>query len=730
MIDVFTFIKNNYTEYRGDDTFLETATPATKKLVTEFEALLVKERELGGVVNMDVDNPSTILSHKTGYLDKKLEKIVGLQTDEPLKRALMPFGGINMAVKSCESYGYTVDPEIEKIFTDYRKTHNQAVFDVYTPEMRRVRKSGVITGLPDAYGRGRIIGDYRRVALYGVDRLIQEKELDKSEIGADGFMTENVMRLREEVSEQIKALKELKEMAKLYGFDISKPATTALEATQWLYFGYLAAIKQQNGAAMSIGNIATFLDIYFEKDLQSGLITEKYAQEIIDNLVLKLRMVKFARTPEYNQLFSGDPIWATLILGEMLDDKKSLVTKTDFRFLNTLDTMGNSPEPNLTVLWSDKLPEGFKKYCAKQSIKHSTIQYENDSLLADFLQTRDKSIACCVSGMTTGKDIQYFGARANLAKTLLYSINGGKDEITGMQVGPEAELLTGVLDYDTVWQKLDEFTEWLAKVYINALNVIHWSHDKYCYESLEMALHDTNVRRFMATGIAGFSVAVDSLSAIKYAKVTPVFDKELGVATSFEIEGDYPKFGNNDDRVDQIAIDLLKMFNEKIQKVPVYRADMTTTSILTITSNVVYGKKTGDTPDGRKKGVPFSPGANPMNGRDNTGALNCLLSLSKLPYEYSRDGISLTTSFLPKSLGKTDCDRINNLVALMDGYFKSGGYHINLNCFSVEDLEKAYENPELYPNLSIRVSGYAVRFAALTKEQQRDVISRTIHQSI
>ncbi len=726
-INVLDFIKSNYTEYRGDASFLAGPTENTKVLVEKFNELMRQERLAGGTLDMDTSIPSTILSHGVGYIDKDREEIVGLQTDKPLKRALMPFGGINMAVKSCEAYGYKVDDEVIKIFTDYRKTHNQGVFDAYTPEMRAVRRSGVITGLPDAYGRGRIIGDYRRVALYGVDKLIELKKADLAKIGADGVMTEHVIRDREEVSDQIKALGELKELGKIYGFDISEPAKNAKEAVQWLYFGYLAAIKQQNGAAMSIGNIATFLDIYIERDLEDGTLTEEKAQELIDHLVLKLRCVKFARTPEYNQLFSGDPIWATLIVGEMLDKEKSLVTKTDFRFIHTLDNMGNSPEPNLTILWSTKLPTGFKEFCAESSINHSAVQYESDELLAGFLGTCDKSIACCVSGMSTGKDMQFFGARANLAKALLYTINGGRDEKSGLQIGPKTTPLRGVLKYEEVLEKFDIFMDWLCKLYINTLNVIHYMHDKYSYESLEMALHDTKVRRFMATGIAGFSVAVDSLSAIKYAKVTPIED-ETGLAVDYKIEGDFPKFGNDDDRVDSIAVALLKDFMTKLKKYPTYRADETTTSILTITSNVVYGKKTGNTPDGRRAGEPFSPGANPMNGRDQSGALACLNSVAKLPYEYSRDGISLTAAFTPKSLGKDKHDRIVNLVAMMDGYFKEGGYHLNTNVFNKETLLKVIESPEEYPNFTIRVSGYAVRLISLTPEQQRDVLSRTMHQ--
>ena len=726
-INILDFIKSNYTEYRGDASFLAGPTENTKVLVEKFNELMRQERLAGGTLDMDTSIPSTILSHGVGYIDKDREEIVGLQTDKPLKRALMPFGGIKMAVKSCEAYGYKVDDEVIKIFTDYRKTHNQGVFDAYTPEMRAVRRSGVITGLPDAYGRGRIIGDYRRVALYGVDKLIELKKADLAKIGADGVMTEHVIRDREEVSEQIRALGELKELGKIYGFDISGPAKNAKEAVQWLYFGYLAAIKQQNGAAMSIGNIATFLDVYIERDLEDGTLTEEKAQELIDHLVLKLRCVKFARTPEYNQLFSGDPIWATLIVGEMLDKEKSLVTKTDFRFIHTLDNMGNSPEPNLTILWSTKLPNGFKEFCAESSINHSAVQYESDELLSGFLGTCDKSIACCVSGMSTGKDMQFFGARANLAKALLYTINGGRDEKSGLQIGPKTTPLRGVLKYDEVLEKFDIFMDWLCKLYINTLNVIHYMHDKYSYESLEMALHDTKVRRFMATGIAGFSVAVDSLSAIKYAKVTPIED-ETGLAVDYKIEGDFPKFGNDDDRVDSIAVALLKDFMTKLKKYPTYRADETTTSILTITSNVVYGKKTGNTPDGRRAGEPFSPGANPMNGRDQSGALACLNSVAKLPYEYSRDGISLTAAFTPKSLGKDKHDRIVNLVAMMDGYFKEGGYHLNTNVFNKETLLKVIESPEEYPNFTIRVSGYAVRLISLTPEQQRDVLSRTMHQ--
>ena len=727
--NVRDFIQANYKPYDGDESFLADATDATNKLWGKLQELQKAERAKGGVLDEEADVVSGLTAYGPGYIDeslKDLEKVVGLQTDKPLKRAFMPYGGIRMAEEALSTYGYTPNPELHKIFTEYHKTHNQAVFDAYTPEMKAARSSHVITGLPDTYGRGRIVGDYRRVALYGVDQLIAWKEEDKLNCG-DGTMVDDVIRQREELSEQIRALEGMKKMAAVYGYDISAPASNAKEAVQWLYFGYLAAIKTQNGAAMSIGNIATFLDIYIERDLQDGTITESEAQELIDHLVLKLRCVKFARTPDYNQLFSGDPIWATLIVGEMLDAERSLVTKTDFRFIHTLDNMGNSPEPNLTILWSSKLPTGFKEYCAESSINHSAIQYESDELLADFLGTCDKSIACCVSGMTTGKDMQFFGARANLAKALLYTINGGRDELSGVQVGPKTEPIRGVLNYDEVWAKFDVFMEWLCKLYINTLNVIHYMHDKYSYESLEMALHDTKVRRFMATGIAGFSVAVDSLSAIKYAKVTPIED-ETGLAVDYKVEGEFPTFGNNDDRADEIAVELLKEFMTKLRKHETYRADETTTSILTITSNVVYGKKTGNTPDGRRAGEPFSPGANPMNGRDQSGALACLSSVAKLPFEYSRDGISLTAAFTPSSLGKTKQDQIKNLTAMMDGYFKQGGFHLNTNVFNKETLLKVIESPEDYPNFTIRVSGYAVRLISLTPEQQRDVLSRTMHQ--
>ena len=729
-VNVRDFIQKNYTPYEGDDSFLAGPTEATTKLwETVMEGIKVENRT-HAPLDFDEHTPSTIISHAPGYINKDLEKIVGLQTDAPLKRAIMPFGGIKMVEGSCKVYGRELNPEVKKIFTEYRKTHNQGVFDVYTPDILRCRKSGVLTGLPDAYGRGRIIGDYRRVALYGVDFLMKDKYAQFSSLQKDledGVNLEATIRLREEIAEQHRALGQMKQMAASYGYDISNPATNAKEAIQWMYFAYLAAIKSQNGAAMSFGRTATFIDIYIERDLKAGKITETEAQELVDHLVMKLRMVRFLRTPEYDQLFSGDPMWATETIAGMGLDGRTLVTKNTFRILHTLYNMGTSPEPNLTILWSTKLPTGFKEYCSESSINHSAIQYESDELLADFLGTCDKSIACCVSGMTTGKDMQFFGARANLAKALLYTINGGRDELSGVQVGPKTEPLRGVLNYDEVWAKFDVFMEWLCKLYINTLNVIHYMHDKYSYESLEMALHDTKVRRFMATGIAGFSVAVDSLSAIKYAKVTPIED-ETGLAVDYKVEGEFPTFGNNDDRADEIAVELLKTFMTKLKKHPTYRADETTTSILTITSNVVYGKKTGNTPDGRRKGEPFSPGANPMNGRDQSGALACLSSVAKLPYEYSRDGISLTAAFTPSSLGKTKQDQIKNLTAMMDGYFKKGGYHLNTNVFNKETLLKVIESPEDYPNFTIRVSGYAVRLISLTPEQQRDVLSRTMHQ--
>ncbi|KMY60777.1 formate C-acetyltransferase [Geobacillus sp. FSL K6-0789] len=727
-IDVRDFILKNVTVYYGDESFLEGPTEATKKLWEQVMELSKQEREKGGVLDMDTSIVSTITSHRPGYLNKDLEKIVGFQTDKPFKRALMPFGGIRMAQQSCEAYGYKISDEVKKIFTEYRKTHNQGVFDVYTEEMRLARKAGIITGLPDAYGRGRIIGDYRRVALYGVDRLIEEKQKDLKNTGAR-TMTEDIIRLREEIAEQIRALNELKQMALSYGYDISKPARNAHEAFQWLYFAYLAAIKEQNGAAMSLGRVSTFLDIYIERDLQEGTLTEKEAQELVDHFVMKLRLVKFARTPEYNELFSGDPTWVTESIGGVAIDGRPLVTKNSFRFLHTLDNLGPAPEPNLTVLWSKQLPEAFKEYCAKMSIKTSSIQYENDDLMrVEFGD--DYGIACCVSAMRIGKQMQFFGARANLAKALLYAINGGVDEKLKIQVGPEfAPITSEYLDYGEVMRKFDQVLEWLAELYINTLNVIHYMHDKYCYERIEMALHDTHVLRTMATGIAGLSVVADSLSAIKYAKVKPIRD-ENGIAVDFEIEGDFPKYGNNDDRVDQIAVDLVERFMTKLKKHKTYRDSKHTLSILTITSNVVYGKKTGNTPDGRRAGEPFAPGANPLHGRDMKGALASLSSVAKLPYEHALDGISNTFSIVPKALGKDEETRIHNLVAILDGYMEKGGHHLNINVLNRETLLDAMEHPEKYPQLTIRVSGYAVNFIKLTREQQIDVINRTFHETM
>ncbi len=733
-VNVRDFIQRNYTPYEGDGDFLAPATAATKKLWDEILELSKKEREAGGVLNADTNVVSTLLSHGAGYIDKDLEKIVGLQTDEPFKRALQPFGGIKMAEQALNMYGYEISPEVKEIFTKYRKTHNDGVYDAYTLEMRRARRAHIITGLPDTYGRGRIIGDYRRVALYGVDNLIESKENDK--LLMDGEMTPDKIRDREELSEQIKDLKALKGMAALYGADISKPAETAREAIQALYFGYLAAVKDQNGAAMSIGRNSTFLDIYIKRDLERGILTEEGAQELIDHFVMKLRIIKFMRIKEYNELFSGDPTWVTESIGGMGIDGRTLVSKTSFRILHTLTNLGPAPEPNLTVLWSTRLPEGFKKFCADLSIKTSAIQYESDDLMRAELGD-DYCIACCVSGMRVGKDMQFFGARANLAKCLLYAINGGKDEMmldknTGkpFQVAPEFAPVTGdgALDYAEVKEKYEQMINWLAGLYVNTLNLIHYMHDKYSYEALEMALHDTKVRRFFATGIAGFSCAVDSLSAIKYAKVYPLRNKD-GVVTDFKVEGDYPKYGNNDDRADDIAVWLLKTFMGKIKNYNTYRDGVHTTSILTITSNVVYGKNTGNTPDGRRAGTPLAPGANPMHGRDCNGALASLESVAKLPYEYAKDGISNTFSITPQSLGKKEADRIKNLVGLLDGYVSDGGYHLNVNVFNRETLLDAQAHPEKYPQLTIRVSGYAVNFNKLTRAQQDEVISRTIHES-
>lgn len=726
-VNVRDFILNNFQPYEGNDHFLASATPATKKLWDQVMDLTAQEREKGGVLDMDTETVSTIISHGPGYLNEDLEKIVGVQTDKPFNRSLQPFGGIRMAKSACEAYGYQMSEEVEKVFTDFRKTHNQGVFDAYTDEMMLARKAGIITGLPDAYGRGRIIGDYRRVALYGVDFLINEKKNDLATTSK--VMTEDNMRLREEISEQIRALKELKELATIYGFDISQPATNAVEAFQWLYFGYLAAIKEQNGAAMSLGRVSTFLDIYIERDLQNGTITEEEAQELVDHFVMKLRLVKFARTPDYNELFSGDPTWVTESIGGVALDGRPLVTKSSFRFLHTLSNLGAAPEPNLTVLWSTQLPENFKKYCAKMSIETSSIQYENDDIMRPEYGD-DYGIACCVSAMEIGKQMQFFGARANLAKALLYAINGGVDEKLKIQVGPNfAPITSDVLDYNEVMEKFDQMMEWLADLYINTLNIIHYMHDKYSYERIEMALHDSEILRTMATGIAGLSVVADSLSAIKYGEVKVIRD-ENGIAVDFETKGDFPKFGNNDDRVDTVAVELVERFMKKLRKHQTYRNSVHTMSILTITSNVVYGKKTGNTPDGRRAGEPFAPGANPMHGRDTKGTLASLSSVAKLPYEYAMDGISNTFSIVPKALGKEEENRIRNLVSILDGYAIKSGHHLNVNVFNRETLMDAMEHPELYPQLTIRVSGYAVNFIKLTREQQLDVINRTFHDSL
>ena len=727
-VDVRDFIQKNYKPYDGDESFLEGPTPATDQLWKQVMDLNEKEYQAGGVLDLDTKTPSTITSHGPGYLNEDLEEVVGFQTDKPFKRSFQPFGGIRMAEQAAESYGYEIDPEMSKIFRDYRKTHNDGVYSAYTIEMKAARHSGVITGLPDAYGRGRIIGDYRRVALYGVDYLIEDKK-EVFENYGDGKMTEEVIRQREELFDQINALKELKELGHIYGFDISKPARNAKEAFQWLYLAYLAAIKQQNGAAMSFGRTSTFLDIYVERDLENGTLTEKEAQELVDHLVMKLRLVKFARTPEYNELFSGDPTWVTESIAGIGKDGRHMVTKNSYRFLHTLSNLGPAPEPNLTVLWSEKLPQNFKEFCAKVSIASSAVQYENDEIMRPYFGD-DYGIACCVSAMEIGKQMQFFGARANLAKALLYAINGGVDEVTKDQVGPKYEPITSeYLDYDEVVEKYDQMTEWLAGLYINTLNVIHYMHDKYSYESLEMALHDTEVLRTMATGIAGFSVAADSLSAIKYADVKVIRDED-GLAVDFEIEGDYPKYGNNDERVDSIAVDLLEKFMEKVTHYDTYRDSKHTTSILTITSNVVYGKKTGNTPDGRRYGEPFAPGANPLHGRDSNGALASLNSVAKLPYKYSLDGISNTFSIVPGALGKDEVSQKQNLATMLDGYSNKGGHHLNVNVMNRSTLEDAMEHPEEYPQLTIRVSGYAVNFIKLTREQQLDVINRTFHESM
>ena len=728
-INVRDFIQRNYTPYEGNSSFLKGTTEKTQKLWDEVLELYKKEKESkGGVLDIDTKTVSTVAAHDAGYIDKDLEEIVGLQTDAPLKRAIMPFGGIRIVEKSCEAYGREVDPEVDKIFHTIRKTHNDGVFSVYTPDIRAARSSHLITGLPDGYGRGRIIGDYRRVALYGVDVLIEEKKSELEILDTNEF-TESIIREREEIKEQIDALQALKVMAAKYGYDISQPASNAKEAVQWLYFGYLGAIKDQNGAAMSIGRTSTFLDIYFERDMANGILTEEQVQEIMDHFVMKLRLVRFLRTPEYNELFSGDPVWVTESIGGMGIDGRTLVTKNSFRILHTLENLGPAPEPNLTVLWSTRLPEGFKRYKTDLSIKTSSIQYENDDLMRITLGD-DYGIACCVSPMKIGKQMQFFGARANLAKTLLYAINGGRDEISGKQVTPKyASITSEYLDYDEVMEKFDQMMDYVAKIYIKALNAIHYMHDKYSYEAIEMALHDKEIIRTMACGIAGLSVVADSLSAIKYAKVKVIRD-ETGLATDYEIEGDFPKFGNDDDRVDDIAVYIVKRFLTKLQKHQTYRNSKQTLSILTITSNVVYGKNTGNTPDGRRAGAPFGPGANPLHGRDTNGALAVMNSIAKLPFEEAEDGISYTFSITPGTLGKTEDEKVTNMVNMLDGYFKQTGHHINVNVFDRSLLLDAMDHPEKYPQLTIRVSGYAVNFTKLTREQQLDVVNRTIHERI
>ena len=726
-INVRDFIQKNYTPYDGDDSFLEGPTQDTTDLWNEVLELSKQEREAGGVLDMDTKIISTITSHGPGYLDKSKEKIVGFQTDKPFKRSLQPYGGIRMAVKACEDNGYHVDPEVVEYFTTHRKTHNAGVFDAYTPEMRACRSAHIITGLPDAYGRGRIIGDYRRPALYGVDRLIEDKEEQLATTRT--IMYSDVIREREELSEQIRALKMLKELAKIYGCDISKPANNVLEATQAVYFSYLAAVKEQNGAAMSLGRTSTFFDIYVERDMKRGILTEEQAQELIDDFVMKLRSARHLRTPEYNELFGGDPMWITESVGGVNNSGVPLVTKGSYRMLNTLYNLGSSPEPNLTILWSERLPEPFKKFCAKLSVDTDSIQYENDDLMR-MEYGDDYAIACCVSAMKVGKQMQFFGARFNLPKLLLLAINGGYDNVTGMKIGPQMEPLQGdKLDYYEVRGRLDIYREWLCKLYVNTMNVIHYMHDKYAYEKTQMALHDTDVDRMMAFGIAGLSVMADSLSAIKYADVKPIRD-ENGYIIDFDTNGDFPKFGNDDDRVDQIACEQVEKFYQALTQFPLYRGAIHTLSILTITSNVMYGKKTGNTPDGRRHGEPLAPGANPMSGRDVSGALASLNSVAKLSYTYCRDGISNTFSITPGALGKTEDEQVNNLVSIMGGYFAQNAHHLNVNVLNRETLMAAYEHPEQYPNLTIRVSGYAVNFYKLSREQQREVISRTFHEAI
>ncbi len=726
-IDVRDFIARNYTPYEGDESFLCSPTERTIGIWNKIKELLKRERDKGGVLNVDTHTISDIDAFKPGYIDKDNEIIVGLQTDAPLKRAIMPFGGMRMVKNSLDEYGYEMDPDVDEVFK-YRKTHNDGVFDVYTPAMRAARRSGIITGLPDAYGRGRIIGDYRRIALYGIDYLIEKKIKTKDNFDQP-YMTEERIRWREEQAEQIKALEKIKRMAESYGFDISVPAKDTKEAFQWVYFGYLAAVKEQNGAAMSLGRVSTFLDIYAQRDLEEGRYTESQIQEIVDDFIIKLRIIRFLRTPAYNELFSGDPNWVTESIGGVSTDGRHMVTKMSYRFLHTLTNLGPAPEPNLTVLWSTHLPMNFKRYCAKMSIETCSIQYESDRLMRKKFGD-DYGIACCVSAMRIGKQMQFFGARANLAKALLYAINGGRDEKSGLQIAPELLACRGTyLEYDDVMKKYDAILDWLAALYINTLNVIHYMHDKYCYEKIQMALHDNEIERTMACGIAGLSVAADSLSAIKYAKVKPIRNEE-GLVVDYIVEGDFPKYGNNDERVDEIAVEIVQRFIEKLKKVPTYRNARHTMSILTITSNVVYGKKTGTTPDGRKAGEPFAPGANPMHGRDTNGAVASMLSVSKIPYELAEDGISYTFSIVPSALGGDEDAREENLVSLLDNYILEDGHHINVNVLNRETLIDAMEHPENYPQLTIRVSGYAVNFIKLTREQQEEVIKRTFHEKI
>ena len=725
-VNVRNFIQRNYAPYTGDGSFLKGPTARTAKLMEKVNALLKEEQDKGGVLDVDTERVSSLLSYPAGYIDRENEIIVGLQTDEPLKRGVNPFGGIRMARSACEAYGYRLSDKIEEEFS-YKTTHNDGVFHVYTDEMRAARHAGILTGLPDAYGRGRIIGDYRRVALYGVDYLIEQKKKDREAYGRKNMTEENI-RLLEELWKQIDFLVKLKGMAELYGCDISRPAENAREAVQWTYFGYLAAIKEQNGAAMSLGRVSTFLDIYLERDIARGILTEETAQELIDDFVIKLRITRQLRTPEYNDLFGGDPTWTTESVGGMGEDGRTLVTKTSFRILNTLYNLGAAPEPNLTVLWSEALPEGFKKFCAKVSVDTDSIQYENDDVMRP-VYGDDYAIACCVSAMKVGKQMQFFGARCNLAKLLLLALNGGRDEKSGAQIAPEGKAFKGVLDYGEVMEAFAKYRAWMCRLYVNTLNVIHYMHDKYAYEKIQMALHDTEVERFLACGVAGLSVIADSLSAIKYAKVTPVYNED-GIICDFQTEGDFPKYGNDDDRVDSIAVEVLKGFSEELKKTPAYRGAEHTLSVLTITSNVVYGKKTGATPDGRKAGEPFAPGANPMHNRDTSGALASLNSVAKIPYACCRDGISNTFSIVPSALGETPETRVENLAEMMDGYFSQGAHHLNVNVLDREKLQKAMDHPELYPNITIRVSGYAVNFHKLSRAHQLEVLKRTYHGSM